>query len=80
MERIDSVKNDQKYITRTMLDGDPNTHKALVCVICDVILIGTESVCYLDKEQFLKHKHRIIVQRYIKHFGDPMDPLLVLEH
>ena len=32
----------------TMVDSDPNTHKALVCVICDAIFIGTEHKCYLS--------------------------------
>ena len=77
VETIESVKKAQQFITRTMVDGDPNTHKALVCVICDAMVIGTERVCYLSKEKILKHGHRLGVQRYKENFGVTLDPLLV---
>ena len=63
-----------------MVDGDPNTHKLLVCVICDALVIGTERVCYLSKEQILKHGHRLGVQRYKENYGVTLDPLLVEQY
>ena len=80
VERIESVKKAQKYITRTMVDGDPNTHKALVCVICDAIVIGTERACYLSKKQILKHRHRLSVQRNKENSGGSLDPLLIKQY
>ena len=80
MENTESVKNDQKYITRTKIDSDPNTQKALVCVICDVTIIGIERKCCLNKKQILKHKHRLSVGRYIGNFVGPVDPLLAEQY
>ena len=44
-----SVKKTQKYIKRKLIENNINLHKALVCVICDVEITGTERVCHVSR-------------------------------
>jgi hypothetical protein len=40
-----------------------------VCVICDRLIIGTETIHYLSKESIIEHNHRISVKSYETHYG-----------
>ena len=75
-----SVKKAQKYIRRTMVDNDRNLHKALVCVVYDVEITGTERVCHASRGKLLENKDRLSAQRYNENFGDKLDPLLVKQY
>ena len=55
---IESFRNAQSYLHRTMVDGDRNIHKGLVCVVCDCQITGTDPVCYLSTDQIDKHRKR----------------------
>ena len=59
----------QKFMTRTLVRGERDGHRAHVCVICDELIIGTEDVCSLDKYHILKHKQRLSVESYNEFWG-----------
>ena len=42
--------------------------QALVCIVCDRHIIGTEQVCHLTKKQLLKNKLRLGVESYNKFY------------
>ena len=63
-----------------MVDNDRNLHKALVCVVCDVEITGTERVCHVSRDKLLKNKDRLSPQRYNENFGGELDPLLVKQY
>ena len=75
-----SVKNAQKYLRRTMVEGNNNIHRAIVCLICDSQITGTNPVYYLHKNDILKNKHKLSVQSYNENFGCKMDPLLAKQY
>lgn len=77
---IESFRNAQKCLRRTMVDNDVNTHKGIVCVVCDGQITGTVPVCHLDKDQILKHKNRLSVQSYNEYFGRDIDPVLAKQY
>ena len=73
---IDSFRNSQSYLHRTMVDGNKNIHKGLVCVVCDGQITGTDLLCHLSKDQIDKHRKRLSVQSYNEYFGGEMDPIV----
>jgi hypothetical protein len=44
------IKEAKKFLQRTQDLSDPLKHKAIVCVICDRFIIGTETIHYLSTE------------------------------
>ena len=74
---IESFRNAQTYLHRTMVDGKRNIHKGLVCVVCDGQITGTDPVCYLDKEQIDKYRKIFSVQSYNECFGGEINPVLL---
>ena len=77
---IESFRNAQTYLHRTMVDVDRNIHKGIVCVVCDGQITDTDPVCYLNKEQIRKHEKRLSVQSYNGFFGGEMDPVLAKQY
>ena len=63
-------------LLRTAIDNDHLRHQANVCVICDEVIIGTEEVCSIEKEQILKHSDRLSVRSYNEFYGRNMHPEL----
>ena len=51
-----SMKESVKYLHRTKDSENPHKHRAIVCIICDHCIIGTEAINNLTKEQILLHK------------------------
>ena len=51
----ESISKALKSIKRTAM-GDPQIHRALVCVICDRFIIGKEPVCWLSVRTLLIHE------------------------
>ena len=74
---IESFRNAQTYLHRTMVDGNRNIHKGLVRVMCDGQITGTDPVCYLDKEQIDKYRKIFSVQSYNECFGGEINPVLL---
>ena len=54
VDRKGPLKKALEYLTRTKVQGSDSDHQPCVCVICDSFIIGTETICYLSKEQILK--------------------------
>ena len=55
-------------------------HKAPVCIVCDHFIIGVETICKLRPDQLLKHKHRISVESYEKHYKMKLPTELVKQY
>jgi len=75
--RVDKNKNESKderilkakqLANRMECTGEKGAFQALVCIVCDRQIIGTEQVCYLTKEQLLKNKLRLGVESYNKFY------------
>ena len=64
----ESISKALKSIKRTAM-GDPQIHRALVCVICDRFIIGKEPVCWLSVRTLLIHEKRLNVLSYEKNVG-----------
>ena len=74
------MRKAQKHICRTLVKGTKDSHQALVCVICDELIIGTEEICSVDKTRILKHKQRLSVESYNEFFGGSLDPVVVKQY
>ena len=70
------IKQTKKYLQRTQDLSDPLKHKAIVCVICDRFIIGTETIHYLSTENIKIHKKRISVESYEKFYNTTLKPEL----
>ena len=55
-------KHDQKRIMQ--VDGNPNAYRAAVCVLCDRLIIGCESIHKITAESLRSQKNRISVKSY----------------
>jgi hypothetical protein len=51
-----SMKESVKCLHRTKDPENPHKHRAIVCIICNCCIIGTEAIHKLMKEQLLLHK------------------------
>ena len=63
-----SMKESVKYLHRTKDPDDPLKHRAIVCIICDRFIIGTEAIHKLTKEQILLHERRLSVASYEEYY------------
>ncbi len=63
-----SMKEAMKNLHRTEDPASPHKHWAIVCIICDCCIIGTEAIRKLMKEQILLHKKRISVESYKEYY------------
>ena len=52
-----------KYLHRTQIE-DTDLHKAHVCVICDMFILGVEDVKWLSSEKIEQHRNRLSVSKY----------------
>lgn len=59
-----AVKDAKMVLHRTQHPTDPYLHQAIVCIICDTFVIGTESIHKLSYSQIIKHSHRLSVETY----------------
>ena len=50
-----SMKESVKYLHRTKDSENPHKHRAIVCIICNCCIIGTEAINNLTREQILLH-------------------------
>jgi hypothetical protein len=63
-----SMKESVKFLHQTKHPENPHKHRAIVCIICDCCIIGTEAIHKLTKEQFLLHKKRLSVESYEEYY------------
>jgi len=53
---------------------NPHKHRAIVCIICDRCIIGTEAIRKLKKAQISLHKKRLSVDSYEKYYETTLKP------
>ena len=74
IESINNAKNEAlKYLHSTQIN-DTDIHKAPVCVICDMFIIGCETVKWLKSKTLKDHRERLSVEKY-KQFYNLQEPL-----
>ena len=60
--------------------GD-NKHQALVCLVCDWLIIVTETIHLFSKEWLLMHQHRLNSKSYQDfNNGETLNPILVQQY
>ncbi len=57
-----SMKKAKRILHRTQDPANPHCHWAIVCIICDQFIIGTERIHKLTNDQISKHSNRLSVQ------------------
>jgi len=63
-----SMKESVKYLHRTKDPENPLKHRAIVCIICDRFIIGTEAIHKLTKELILLHERRLSVASFEEYY------------
>ena len=51
-------------IQKSSYTENRNIHKAIVCVVCDVFIIGQEKVCLVTMRTLLSNEQRLSVEKY----------------
>jgi hypothetical protein len=69
-----SKKEAMKFLHRTKDLKNPHKHRAIVCIICDRCIIGTEAIRKLTKEQISLHKKRLSVDSYKEYYETTLKP------
>ena len=59
-----AMKEARQFLHRTRDPANPHKHRAIVCIICDCFIIGTETIYKLTKEDIGKHSGRLGVKSY----------------
>ena len=59
-----ATKEAKQFLHRTQDPADPHMHRAIVCIICDRFIIGTETIHKLTKEDIGVHSGRLGVKSY----------------
>ncbi len=54
-----AMKEARNFLHRTRDPANPHMHKAVVCIICDRFIIGTETIPKLTKEDIGSHSKRL---------------------
>ena len=63
-----SMKESVKYLHRKKDSENPHKHRAIVCIICNHCIIGTEAINNLTKEQILLHEKSVSVESYEEYY------------
>jgi len=75
-----ATKQAKKYLHRTKVDTRGLVHKAVVCIICDCFIMGTDSIRYLLPSVIKEHKHRIGVKSYEAYYKAKLHKELVEQY
>ena len=70
---LDGANKARELLLRTRTrNGDScncdDCHRAIGCSVCDQFIIGTEELCWITKEELLKHKDRLGVEAYQEYY------------
>ncbi len=71
-----SMKKAKRILHRTQDPANPHCHRALLCIICDQFIIGTETILTLTNNQISKHSNRLSVQTYESYHRQILKPKL----
>ena len=63
-----STKEAKQFLHRTRDPANPQKHRAIVCIICDRFIIGTETINKLTKKQIGAHSGRLGVKSYEEYY------------
>ncbi len=63
------MKESVSFLHQTKDPENHLKHRAIVCIICNHCIIGTEAIPKLTKEQILLHEKRLSVESYEKYYG-----------
>jgi hypothetical protein len=75
-----SKKEALKFLLRTKDPKDPHKHRAIVCIICDRCIIGTEAIRKLTKAQISLHKKRLSVGSYEEYYDTILKPEVIKQY
>ncbi len=64
-----AMKEAKQILHRTQHPTNPHSHKAIVCIICDWFIIGTEKNHKLSRYQISQHSNRLSVKTYEAYYG-----------
>ena len=62
------MKESKQFLQRTRDPGNPHRHRAIVCIICDCFIIGTETIHKLTKKDIGAHSERLGVKSYEEYY------------
>jgi hypothetical protein len=62
------TKEAKQFLHRTGDPANPHKHRATVCIICDRVIIGTETIHKLTKEDIGAHSERLGVKSYEEYY------------
>jgi hypothetical protein len=66
-------KDALNFLHRTQNAEYPHKHESIVCVICDLFNIGTETIHYFSKNSISEHSHIISVKSNETYYGKLTD-------
>ena len=72
-----AMKEGLEELHCTKHDNNPLKHRVHVCIVCDAVIIGTESINRLKQQHLKAHRERLGVKEYRKYHGkDALHPEL----
>jgi hypothetical protein len=69
-----SMKEAKQILHRTQDPAKPHCHRAIVCIICDWFIIGTEMIHKLTNDQISQHSNRLSVKTYKSYHEQVLKP------
>lgn len=75
-----AVKIAKRHLHRTKIQDEPTKHQCHVCIVCDRIILGTESLRVMTKKKLKEHKHRLGVHEYEQYHGIKLPEILVKQY
>ncbi len=63
------MKEAKQILHMTQKPTNPQSHRAIVCIICDRFIIGTEKIHKLSSYQISQHTNRLSVKTYETYHG-----------
>jgi hypothetical protein len=63
-----AMKEARRFLHRTQDSANPHKHRAIVCIICDRFIIGTETIHKLTKEDICAHSERLGIKSYEEYY------------
>jgi hypothetical protein len=63
-----ATKEAKQSLHRTQNPANPHKHRAIVCIICDCFIIGSETIHKLTKEDIGAHSGRLGVKSYEEYY------------
>ena len=71
-----AVKIAKKNLHQTKMPDNPRKHKCYVCIVCDRVILGTESLHVMRKDRLKEHSHRLGVREYEQYHGIELPEIL----